>query len=370
MSSAEKRARSLARLVRLAGDRAGALRSAPRFVYIGGDGVGNLGDDTMAEAARRVLAPAQLLPLAAEERERRLRRLGLSGPAFFHGAILGGGTLVNPLWHRPVLQALADGLPLWTLGTGVGSCGFAQPEGIAFEDWQPQLRRFRALGVRGPRSQARLRELGLDAAEVLGDLALALTPETRPKEVAPTRFLLNVAGDPGDPETARGLAALEEAARSLVERSWQPVAVALHWDDEAPLKLLLGRLGRAGNPVHRPTTPEAFFALAAPCSLSLSVRLHGAVLGCCLGIPPLLLAYREKGLDFLESMDLGSWALRPDSDAATARKLLSRLEAERFELRDTIHRRALDWRRRLEAYGREILRATISATRPGPMEDP
>jgi polysaccharide pyruvyl transferase WcaK-like protein len=114
---------------------------------------------------------------------------------------------------------------------------------------------------------------------------------------------------------------------------------------------------------------DAFFALAAPCSLSLSVRLHGAVLGCCLGIPPLLFAYREKCLDFLESMNLSCWALRPDTDGAAARELLSRLEAERFELRATIHRRALGWRHRLEAYGREILRATIPATRPGPKED-
>ena len=89
--------------------------------------------------------------------------------------LLGGGTLINPGYVREVQEALDFGLPVSSLGTGVGSCGFSQPETVNITEWKALLRAFKQLGVRGPRSRTMLGALDVPGVEVIGDLALGLT---------------------------------------------------------------------------------------------------------------------------------------------------------------------------------------------------
>ena len=76
--------------------RVGLLRArrlgsrAPRVAFAGGHSHANLGDDAMGEVARALLAPAVLQDFHGGSLERRLGGLGLSGPAFFRGFVLGG----------------------------------------------------------------------------------------------------------------------------------------------------------------------------------------------------------------------------------------------------------------------------------------
>jgi len=50
---------------------------------------------------------------------------------------------------------------------------------------------------------------------------------------------------------------------------------------------------------------DEFFARVGPARLNIAVRLHGAILGCCAGVPPLILGYRDKCRDFADSLYLG-----------------------------------------------------------------
>ena len=67
----------------------------PRLGYIGALGDANLGDEAMFAAAKQLYPNHELVTLLSTWRETELASKGLSGPAFFDGVILGGGTLIN-----------------------------------------------------------------------------------------------------------------------------------------------------------------------------------------------------------------------------------------------------------------------------------
>lgn len=85
------------------------------------------------------------------------------------------------------------GLPAWCLGTGVGSCGFSMGHTTEFAEWLPLLRRFESVGVRGPLSPRTLLRAGIDQAQVVGDLGLALTRDETLPAADPPRFLVDLA---------------------------------------------------------------------------------------------------------------------------------------------------------------------------------
>lgn len=346
------RGRGLARTLGLAWERLRAP-GGDRLAYIGGEGVGNLGDDAMFLAARKLLAPARLISRAPAERERRLSAIGLAGESYFRGAVLGGGTLINPMWRRAVEEAAAQRLPLWTFGTGVGSCGFAQGPQVELDGWRPLLEGFRSLGVRGPRSEAALHRLGLTRARAVGDPALALCRDAAPEPADPPRFALNLFLPAGESAADPMEEALAEAAGGRVARGWEPVPIALHETDLPALRRVLERLGRETEGDLVAASPEAFFRRVAPCTVLLGVRLHSAVLACCCGVPPLLVGYRDKCFDFMESMELGAWCVPLGSPEELAPRLRS-LVRQAPKMRSTVLRRAQRWKAELFAYAREI----------------
>lgn len=334
---------------------------APFAAYIGGHGGGNLGDDLMTRVAQSLFPGRRLVDFAESWHEQRLARLGLSGPVYFSQVLLGGGTLISPFWYGKVEAAVDLGLRVSSLGTGVGSCGFIQPDHIDLSHWAPLLRRFHRLGVRGPRSVQRLREMGVDHAEAVGDLALWLTREEPAPAADPPVVAVNLslpaAGDPAYDEPRR-FAELAAALCRLRLRGWEIRPYAMNPVDVAPTlqAMLDAGCGEVGVP--HLTSVEAFFDHVGPATVNVAVRLHGGILGCCVGVPPLMLAYREKGLDFMESMGLERWCI--DLPRATHGEIASRLAeliAAAPGLRATVLQRARAWRSRLTRYAGELLDA-------------
>ena len=363
MSGLAAKLAGVRRTLALSGQRMRALGASPRLAYIGGEGVGNLGDDAMFQAARQLLGESALLSLGPEERERRLAPFGLAGGKYFEGAVLGGGTLINPLWLPTVERAVASKLPAWTLGTGVGSCGFAQAPQVELEGWSPLLAEFRALGVRGPRSRETLRRLGLKNPCIVGDPALALCRDEAQEPDEPPKFALSVFLPPGEGAAGPMLRALADAAQELLDRGWEAVPVALHWSDRRALRRTLQLLGQEGTEILPLPSTDAFFERVGPCTLMLGVRLHSAVLACCCGVPPLLLGYREKCFDFMDSMELGDWCV-PWSAPGEVGPRLHRLTREAAGLRATVLERARRWKAVLYDYAREISPRRIGAEVP------
>jgi hypothetical protein len=355
-------------LLRLARQRMAArCRPMARVGYIGALGAGNLGDDAMFDAAKGLLPTCELIPLMAPWQERRLAQAGLSGPRFFDSVVLGGGTLINPYWVEKTRAAVELGLRVWTLGTGVGSSGFEQPSRVDIQEWQALLQQLVRIGVRGPRSRTALAKIGIRRVEVVGDLALSLAQDRARAPSDPPSFAVNVALPEGlerSSEAYQRLRELEGVLGRFVAQGWQPVPVAMHPSDVTPLRQLLRRISRDHLPVPVMRTAHQFFQMVGACRFTVGVRLHAAILSCCVGVPPLMLGYREKCLDFMESMQLAQWHVAldnaPAEEIATKVPLLSRAAAA---LRPAVLERAQIWKRRIEEYVEDSARCPVPGAR-------
>jgi polysaccharide pyruvyl transferase WcaK-like protein len=180
-------------------------------------------------------------------------------------------------------------------------------EDVDFSGWAELLNRFVGVGVRGPRSAERLRALGVDGVRVVGDPALALVRDELSARACPPRVALNVAAPFSTGADAaryhRVIQALVEALEPMCQNGSLVIPIALHRTDVGPTRMVLDALG-VPEDVPVAADPAAFFALLEGATLSIGVRLHAAVLSCCAGVPPVLVGYRDKCLDFMESVDL------------------------------------------------------------------
>lgn len=327
----------------------------PVVGLVGAHNLQNLGDDALHAAAVALLPDRAIATYSWYLHENRLRRVGLTG-GFFESVALGGGTLINEFALDVTRDALKSGAALWTLGTGVGSSGYSQPPEVELRDWAPLLRDFSRLGVRGPRSLAKLSSLGITHGHVVGDLALAFARDDF--KPAKARVLFNVfCGHYGDAEGEyAALQALPDVLRELAH-DFQIVPVAMNPADEKPTRLMLQRAGLDNLQIARPETFQAFADLAEECAFSVAVRLHAAILGCCLGVPPLMLGYRDKCLDFMESVELEPWHVALES--AQPNDILERareLRAQADDLRPLVLARSQALRDSLRAYTSEYRR--------------
>jgi polysaccharide pyruvyl transferase WcaK-like protein len=330
------------------------MRGQGAVGYIGWMGHANLGDEAMLEAACRLFRNQSVEVFSGARREALLARFGLSGPNAFECVYLGGGTLVNHGYLDVVRRALDLGLPVSTLGTGVGSSGFGSTQELIDPAWGEALTRFDRVGVRGPRSAEKLTAIGIKAT-VIGDLALALTPDEPLQDRTANAVLLNVA-QPSDPKadhfpTAAMLDTLAGAASRLSQEGLRIVPVAFCAEDHAPTRAVMERAKLGIDRIVQPKTSGDFFTLARGARLALGVRLHCAVLSCCAGLAPLAIAYRGKGYDFAESMGKPEMMVDPtDLDPEIfAQRAMALLESSEKVGRE-LHGKALAWRRTLEAY--------------------
>ncbi len=322
--------------------------------YIGWIGKENLGDEAMFSAAQKLLAPKELIHYDGKNRERLLAFLGLSGRKYFSSIILGGGTLVNQGYKEIVHLALSSGLDMSTLGTGVGSNGFSADPHESLHEWSPLLNRFRFLGLRGPRSLQRIKEIGVEHAEIVGDLALALTLDSPQPSPVSDRYMLNVAipgvGAPAFP-TDKMIAEISHAVAVLSQKGLYPLPVAFCPEDILALSLVLTKALSETYDIKLINDYQEMFRHLSKCRFSIGVRLHSAVLSCCAGVPPILIGYREKCADFMESMELMEWYIDALSmDKGKIAGLVEKLVAAEHSLRPVINKRALFWKERLREY--------------------
>jgi polysaccharide pyruvyl transferase WcaK-like protein len=322
--------------------------------YIGGHGGGNLGDDLMVDIAQRLFSDRRLVDCAESWHEKRLARVGLSGSRYFRHVLLGGGTLISPFWFGKVQAAVHQGLPVSTLGTGVGSCGFIQRDDVDLSGWAPLLERFVHLGVRGPRSQARLERLGIEHAQVVGDLALYLTRDEPIEADERPSVAINLSL-PAEDEPQYGEAQryeeLVHTLRPYLMQGWTLRPYAMNPKDVQPTQHLVDRLVEAKTPVRYLRSVSEFFDYVGPATANVAVRLHGVILGCCAGVPPIILGYRDKCLDFADSLGLAKQSLYlPEAQMGDiAITTASALEAAP-KMRPLVLSRALELKGRLVAH--------------------
>ncbi len=318
--------------------------------YIGWVGHRNLGDEVLFQAIQRGLRDFQLLPILPEPGERMLTRWGLGGRPLFRAVLLGGGTLVN-CSYLPVAQLVrALGLPIYSVGTGVGSAGFGMPfDGDRLGKWKAVFDDCDFLSVRGPLSALALQRSGLTGGEVIGDPALGLAPETLPRFRTRRRLAINLAQDRTDYPVFEDVA---KVAAEFLQGGGEVVGIAIGGGDRAVLERFrsVHRLSEMTIEEHR-DSGEDFLASVAGSTALIGVRLHSAVLACCVGVPPIMLAYRSKCRDFMQSMHLDEFCIPLEEERSGSllrvqwRKILSEPG-----LGEQIYRQSIFWKRKQQAY--------------------
>ncbi|SRR5258708_3996890 len=165
--------------------------------YIGWAGHGNLGDEAPYHAYKKLFPESRLVEFNLDRPIKVLSSLSRVEKSFGHVA-LGGGTLINQseVYLKQTEYLIQRQVPMFCLGTGVASQSFwssHQEIHTAGEitRWAELLKKFIYVGVRGPRSQKALAEVGL-TVDVVGDSALTLADRTYRKRESKKIIGINV----------------------------------------------------------------------------------------------------------------------------------------------------------------------------------
>jgi polysaccharide pyruvyl transferase WcaK-like protein len=237
----------------------------PIIGYVGGHFCGNLGDELMFECFIDQWHPAAVETLDTPRVEEFLSKLGV---------------------------------PMVAIGTGVGSCGKEQRGDVSFSEWKPVLSRFDSVWLRGPISVQRLKSIGLNGVKMCGDVALLLFEKVELNPCA-NRIAINVLKEPMTDDSLREIVALvipELKRRGFVIDAW-----VLNQDDIPYTKELIGE---HADRVLIMKTHQDIIDAAKHVRFSICTRLHASVFSVMRSVPTILLAYRDKCLDFMQSVGL------------------------------------------------------------------
>lgn len=339
-------------------------------LYIGWVGQGNLGDEAMLEACRRLLPRREWRPVPLRDahcrvllrgRARRLLRAAASRARGDVG-LLGGGTLVNGgrpwlIRYRGLLRQ--TGRPVPVFATGVCDPAFCAGREDDRAEWVQALRALPAVGVRGPRSLRLLREAGLRNARVTGDPALALrNPDPAPEDAPERQIGFNVGTAQGqlwgrEPEA---LAVLAEALRRLLRDGWQARLFPVSADDESVCRETAQAAGLPDSAVDPYCAdPARFLAGLRRFQMIVSFKLHAAVLAAAAGVPFVAVEYQPKVRDFTDSLGGSAHVFRSDRlDAGSLVRSVRTLHDGLDSARDRLASRVAELRESLLAYAGEI----------------
>jgi polysaccharide pyruvyl transferase len=367
LRDATRRARKV-----VAGLRDGVALAASRGLavpYLGAIPLPNLGDVALLEAVGRLLnrVGVQLVPYFRYPREsfqlQFARRLGLKATHF----CLGGGTLINspvPLQGVRCMEAL--GLTGFSFGTGVRDPRFWNrvdtpiPYPRELPQWVESLARFDLLSVRGPLSASILRRCGLPRVKIVGDPALQFWRPPAESPERTNRIAMNLCSGYGRirGNDERGLfERLRIVAGNLLRSGAELVFISVWPVDDDLVQGFASELDGGARVSVELVGPDVqrFLSLVASCDLMVSMRLHAAVLAMCRSVPVVSVEYQPKVYDFMDSMCLACYNVRPDElDAAQTTALIHEALERRLALRHVIRRGAQHYQRRQARFAAAI----------------
>lgn len=295
------------------------LTTRVRARYVGCVGHGNLGDEALYSAIKKLFAGCVSFRTTMEEG--RILKL-LPRRRLYRAVFLGGGTLVKgPGFLQPLRDALraSPQAKIVVFGTGVEDADLWETFGWPTDKdaWCEVLQRSDYLAVRGPLSRMYLRSWGLSKEiHVIGDPTIwfarkGIHPKRRSKRVGvnlgPSRG--NIHGQ----DEGYVLAFGAELLRRLRDTGWQISLFPVVRDDVEYLREAVKIAGIGSLPMH-----ELFLDLAATMDaleqqdVFVGEKLHSVILANCVYTPAIMLEYRTKCRDFMLSIDREDWCYRTD----------------------------------------------------------
>jgi len=325
----------------------------PLYGYLGYAGHDNAGDEAVFTGVTRLRGDLNWTKVFLGKRQFEVTSaLGMDGPRYLSSVALGGGTLISSGGTLHIVnRLLLLGQSVWACGTGVGSYGWGDEPYPDIRAWQRPLSHFRGIGVRGPLSKQLLDELGVEGVRVVGDLALSLVRDKTAQICQPPCIAVNLsvpvrASESVDMDGVIG--AVVRLAKVRQEKGWRVLPLAMARRDIVPLQHLCSELNLSPRCILYTLEADSILDQIAGCTVMVGVRLHSAVLAACAGVPPILLGYRPKCLDFMSSMRLEDRNI--DLLASDVRTVEARIEelsssaALTHDLRRGLLDRARAWR--------------------------
>ena len=252
--------------------------------------------------------------------------------------MLGGGTLINRMTYLESLRRYdSPRLERVVFGSGV-----ADPDywGLTerVDQWIDFLDSCMYVGVRGPRSEALLREWGYSGElEILGDPGLSVE-SVQPVSTEPGLVVVSPAWTDGelwggnDGEVFASLAGLVESLREAGRRIG---FLSCHPSDDRHIMEIMKQSGSIDSEyVAGYADQDAGIGLLARAEAIVAERLHAAVIGAACGTPSVMIEYRPKLRDFARSVEQDDYVVRSDElSPAKLASLLRELLAEGVDAR-------------------------------------
>lgn len=266
----------------------------------------------------------------------------------YSSVMIGGGTQFTGI-NAEYLKALVQcNDRIWSFGTGVGSCGFCEPPEADLSEIVCFLSRISPLTVRGPLSQDTLSKYDIHS-EIIGDPAFGYAKE-RNSFRGGRKILVNLVSPVDTYEKIAYQSFIANIAASLSvlrSKGWLISFMALGPGDYGYINKFRTAFGFFDSEIAEIyTSVDDFFDALQGSALFLSMRLHGAVLASCAGVPFLLCNYRSKCHDFAALIQQEELLLSPNSSVSDIMYSINYLFSNSHKISSAIRSKALYFRDR------------------------
>lgn len=289
-----------------------------RIGYIGWLGHGNIGDESMYIAFKKLFSKFTVLPFKYTEKLEifeKIRRKKL-----YNAVFLGGGTLIN--YSRGSLETLKVAQmkysPTFVLGTGVRNSIFwnrINGKQNSIEEWIECLEKCKFVGVRGPLSKEILRNNGFNKAVVTGDPAIFLAKDNIVDKKGLKKLGINIGTSNGlmwgNEENV--LEFIVKFVKVMINDKWKITFLPVWKQDISYIEEAVKRIGNSVSIFYEYSSIKKMMAFLEDCDLFIGEKLHSVILAMCTYTPSIMLEYRPKCLDFMMSMGLEKYNIRTDS---------------------------------------------------------
>lgn len=309
----------------------------PKLVYSSGWlGNRNLGDEALFVALKNLFNTFSFMKYGKESKTLKIL-YSIAKPSKV--ALLAGGTIINRdssyliVW-RDCLEVCGNGI---IFGTGVADPDFWQNRigwKNILKDWKTVLKDCKYIGVRGPRSQQILADVGINA-EVIGDPVISLADKAwDAKRYLSKSICLNIGQTFGnqwgnDKELADEYFKLAFKAKN---NGWN-VRWLVVWPEDFDITMRIARESGTENEVYEVySDSKIFMNLVRTASVFLGMKLHAVVLATCSFVPSIMVEYRPKCRDYMESIEQEMFTVKADNFSSDkVWDLIKELDAHREE---------------------------------------
>lgn len=314
-------------------------------VYFGEVESNNIGDIAVYSVLRdRCSIGKRITPVAPGRRlsgrflQRQLRR--------YSSIMIGGGTQFTSVNAEYLKTLIRCNDRVWSFGTGVGSCGFWEPPDSDLSEIVCYLNRINPLTVRGPLSQETLYKYNIKST-VIGDPAFGYANECEFFRGG-KKILVNLLSplDAGESIIYQGFISNLASSLSVFRaKGWVIDFLALGPGDYGYIDNFRSGFGFFESEITEIyTSVDRFFEVLRGISLIISMRLHGAILASCAGVPFLLCNYRPKCFDFAASIQQQALLLSSKSSASDIMNSIEYILSNSHEISSAIKSKALYFR--------------------------